>query len=132
MQPEAPVRAGPGAVRIGSGRDARQGLFGAFVARHGDGRADPDPQGFQTAWQHSHPTLLVANVPTALFVAAGLGWLTMGAATTLSQVFCVVILVVLGARVGWVIGHSWWLPIGGALFAGSVGCALAVLKYAIH
>jgi hypothetical protein len=87
---------------------------------------------FHTAWQHSHPTLSVANVPTAFFIAAGLGWLSMDAAMTLSQGFCVMVLIVLGARVGWVINHSWWLPIGGALFAGSVGCALAVLKYAIH
>lgn len=43
-----------------------------------------------------------------------------------------IILVLLGARVGWVIGHSWWLPIGGAVFAGGVGTGLAVLKYAIH
>jgi len=28
---------------------------------------------FGTAWQHSHPTLLVANVPTAIFVAASHG-----------------------------------------------------------
>ena len=87
---------------------------------------------FHTAWQHSHPTLTVANVPTALFLAAGFGWLTLETATTLSQVFCIAILVVLGARVGWVIGHSWWLSIGGALFAGSIGVALALLKYAIH
>lgn len=87
---------------------------------------------FGTAWQHSHSTLLVANVPTAFFVMAGFGWLTISMATTLSQAFCVVILVVLGARVGWVINHSWWLPIAGALFAGSVGVALAAMKYAIH
>jgi hypothetical protein len=87
---------------------------------------------FGAAWQHSHSTLLVANVPTAIFVAAGLGWVTISMATTLSQAFCVLILVVLGARVGWVINHSWWLPIAGALFAGSVGVGLAVMKYAIH
>lgn len=87
---------------------------------------------FLTAWQHSHPTLTVANMPTVLFLAAGLGWLTMDLATSLSQAFCVVILIGLGARVGWVINHSWWLPLGGALFAGSVGFALAVLKHAIH
>lgn len=86
----------------------------------------------RTAWRHSHPTLTVANLPTVLFIAAGLGWLSMDAATTLSQVFCVLILIVLGARVGWVIDHSWWLPIGGALFAGGVGSGLAILKYAIH
>lgn len=85
-----------------------------------------------TAWRHSHPTLTVANVPTALFIAAGLGWPSMAAATALSQAFCVIILILLGARVGWVIGHNWWLPIAGGAFAGSVGVALAVLKYAIH
>ncbi|MEL6103021.1 MAG: hypothetical protein AAFR68_17135 [Pseudomonadota bacterium] len=85
-----------------------------------------------TAWAHSHPTLTVANVPTVFFLAAGLGWLTMETATTLGQAFCIVILVVLGARVGWVIAHNWWLPFGGALFAGGIGSALALLKYAIH
>lgn len=87
---------------------------------------------FGAAWQHSHSTLLVANVPTAIFVLSGLGWLSVETATGLAQVFCILVLVVLGARVGWVINHSWWLPIGGALFAGSVGFALALLKYAIH
>ena len=87
---------------------------------------------FGTAWRHSHSTLLVANVPTGIFIFAGFGWLDVTTATAVAQLFCVVVLVVLGARVGWVINHSWWLPIGGALFAGSVGFALALLKYAIH
>ncbi|MEL6601163.1 MAG: hypothetical protein AAFO80_10530 [Pseudomonadota bacterium] len=87
---------------------------------------------FGAAWSHSHSTLLVANVPTAIFVVAGFGWLDVATATAIAQVFCVFVLVVLGARVGWVINHSWWLPIGGALFAGSVGVGLAAMKYAIH
>ena len=87
---------------------------------------------FGTAWQHSHSTLLVANVPTAFFVVAGLGWLSVETAVGLAQLFCVFVLVGLGARVGWVINHSWWLPIAGALFAGSVGVGLAAMKYAIH
>jgi hypothetical protein len=87
---------------------------------------------FGTAWGHSHSTLTVANVPTAIFLMSGLGWLSVETATALAQGFCIVLLVVLGARVGWVINHSWWLPIGGALFAGSVGFGLAALKYAIH
>ncbi len=87
---------------------------------------------FGAAWSHSHSTLLVANVPTAFFVVAELGWLSVETATGLAQLFCIVILVVLGARVGWVINHSWWLPIAGALFAGSVGVGLAAMKYAIH
>jgi len=87
---------------------------------------------FGSAWQHSHSTLWVVNVPTAFFVVAGLGWLSVATATGLSQLFCIVVLVVLGARVGWVINHSWWLPIAGALFAGGVGVGLAAMKYAIH
>ncbi|SEB07582.1 hypothetical protein SAMN05444370_1556 [Rubrimonas cliftonensis] len=85
-----------------------------------------------TAWQHSHSTLLVANVPTAIFIVAGLGWLSVPTATGLSQLFCISVLVALGARVGWVIDHSWWLPIAGALFSGSVGVGLAAMKHAIH
>lgn len=87
---------------------------------------------FGAAWSHSHSTLLVANVPTALYVFAGLGLFDVGTATVVAQAFCVVVLVVLGARVGWVINHSWWLPIAGALFSGSVGVGLAAMKYAIH
>lgn len=87
---------------------------------------------FGAAWAQSHSTLLVANVPTAIFVAAGLGWLDHETATMLAQACCVLILVALGARVGWVIDHGWWLPIGGAIFAGGVGVGLAAMKYAIH
>lgn len=87
---------------------------------------------FGAAWSHSHSTLLVANVPTAVFVVAGVGWMDVATATAIAQLFCVFVLVVLGARVGWVINHSWWLPIAGAVFAGSVGVGLAAMKYAIH
>lgn len=87
---------------------------------------------FGTAWQHSHPTLLVANVPTAIFLVAELGWLSVVTATGLSQLFCILVLVALGALVGWVIDHSRWLPIAGALFTGSVGVGLAAMKHAIH
>lgn len=87
---------------------------------------------FLTAWQHSYSTLIVVNVPTALFIAAGLGWIAVATATSLAQLFCVLVLTLLGARVGWVINHSLWLPIAGALFTGSVGIGLAAMKYAIH
>lgn len=90
------------------------------------------PAAWQAAWSHSHPTLWVANVPTALFVAAGLGWIGSEMAVLLSQLFCVAILIVLGARVGWVVRHSAWLSLGGAAFAGGIGIGLAAMKYAIH
>jgi hypothetical protein len=87
---------------------------------------------FGAAWQHSLSTLLVANVPTAILALAGLGWLSVQTATGLSQLFCIFVLFVRGARVGWVINHTWWLPIAGALFAGGVGVGLAAMRYAIH
>lgn len=87
---------------------------------------------WSAAWQHSYPTLAVANLPTLLILAAGLGWMDFALAVALSQVFCVAILVVLGARVGWAINPNSWLPVGGAAFVGGIGSALAALKYALH
>jgi len=87
---------------------------------------------WKTAWHHSHPTLTVANLPTLLLLSTGLGWLDFGSAITISQAFCVVLLAVLGARVGWAIQPKSWLPLGGALFVGGIGSALAALKHAIH
>jgi hypothetical protein len=85
-----------------------------------------------SAWRHVHPTLSVANVPAALFLGAGMGWISVHSVVTMSQVYCILILLVLGARVGWAIGHGPWLSLGGALFAGALGTALAAIKYALH
>ncbi|MEL6708813.1 MAG: hypothetical protein AAFP79_11065 [Pseudomonadota bacterium] len=85
-----------------------------------------------SAWNGSHPTLAVVVLPTALFLAAGLGLCSSGLATVLSQAYCLAILVLFGARVGWVIGHGPWLSIAGALFAGGIGSALAAMKYVLH
>jgi hypothetical protein len=89
-------------------------------------------QALHTAWRHAHPTQSVANLPTALFLAAGLGWIWIDAAVTLSQLYCIAFLVVLGARVGWVVGRGPWLIFAGAVFSGGIGCALAIMKSAIH
>ena len=86
----------------------------------------------RSAWRGSHPILFVAHLPTALFLASGLGWVLPEAAMLISQFFCILILVIFGARVGWVISHGPWLPLLGALFAGGLGSALALLKYAIQ
>ena len=130
--PEAPFE--PALVLFGSVLAVTLAKAFSELLSHGieTGERILTAKAFGTAWAHSHPTLTVANVPTALFVAAGLGWLATDTATTLSQAFCIAILVVLGARVGWVIGHNLWLPLGGAVFAGSIGIALAFLKHAIH
>lgn len=84
------------------------------------------------AWRHSSPTLAVANLPTLCFVFAGLGWISVPMAFTLSQITAVTLLAVLGARVGWVIDRRVMPAVMGALFAGSVGLALAAFKYLIH
>lgn len=84
------------------------------------------------AWHNSHPILVVAVFPTLLFLAAAFGLCSAHAATMLSQVYCVAILVLFGARVGWVISRGLWLTITGALFAGGIGSALAVLRYLLH
>jgi len=85
-----------------------------------------------SAWRHSHPTLTIANVPTLVILAAGYGLVDYAVAVAVSQLFCVAVLVVLGARVGWAIRPGTWLPVGGAVFVGGIGSALAALKYAFH
>jgi hypothetical protein len=52
-------------------------------------------------------------------------------AITLSHAFCIAILVVLGARVGWAISRDMWHPILGAMGARTIGVALAAMNYAI-
>jgi len=84
------------------------------------------------AWRHSSPTLAVANLPALLFCAAGLDWIGPDRALVLSQGLCVALLALLGARVGWVLDGKAGPAILGAVFAGGVGLALAILKYVIH
>jgi len=87
---------------------------------------------WRAAWRHSRATLAVAIVPTLFLVGAGAGWMDFALAVAASQVYCVGVLVVMGARVGWAIHPKSWLPVGGAAFAGGIGSALAALKYALH
>ena len=131
-QPKSPFE--PAAILFGSVLAVTLAKAFAELLSHAieTGERILTPLAWRAAWRHSHPILSVANLPTALFIAAGLGWLTVDTAALVSQGVCVVILLVLGARVGWVINHGLWLSIGGALFAGGIGLALAAMKYAIH
>ncbi|MEC3861236.1 hypothetical protein VK792_08070 [Mesobacterium sp. TK19101] len=88
--------------------------------------------GWQAAWRHSTPTLAAANLPTALFVAAGLGWMQPESALLSSQAVCIALLATTGARIGWVLDRSVMNALLGALFAGGIGLALAILKHLIH
>lgn len=84
------------------------------------------------AWMHAKPTLVTANISTALFLAAGFGFLSTELALYLSQTSCVVFLLALGARVGWVLDRAVLSAVLGALFAGGVGLLLAGMKFLIH
>ena len=87
---------------------------------------------WRAAWRHSNPTLAVANLPTLLFVAAGLGWLSLELSVLLSHALCIAVLLVLGARAGWVIDGGVVPAALGGLFAGGVGVALSLMKLLIH
>lgn len=87
---------------------------------------------WRSAWRHSAPTLAVVNLPTLMFVAAGLGWIAAETAGFLAQVVCLVVLLAVGGRVGWVIDRRPLPALFGALFAGGIGLALALVKYIIH
>lgn len=87
---------------------------------------------WRAAWNHSKPTLAVANLPTAFFLAASADWLSAEFAVVLSQWVCVGLMVVLGARVGWVIDGRVMPAVLGGMLAGGVGVALALMKVTIH
>lgn len=87
---------------------------------------------WRNAWHHSAPTLAVANVPTALYLAAWQNWMAADAALLLSQVLCVTLLAVLGGRAGWVLDGRWFPAILGAVFAGGTGLLLSIVKHVIH
>lgn len=84
------------------------------------------------AWRHSRPTLVTANLATLMFVLAALGVLSPATAVAVSQIICVGFLLLLGARVGWVLDRSVVSASLGAVAAGGVGLLLAGLKYVIH
>lgn len=86
----------------------------------------------RSAWKGSHPVLFAALLPSGLMLVSGYGWLSLEAAILASQLYCILVLLMFGARVGWVIGHGPLLPVAGALFAGGFGALLAIMKYLLH
>ena len=84
------------------------------------------------AWHHSRVTLVAANLPTLFFVASSFGFWTVAWAVSLSQVYCTLLLMLVGARVGWRVDGKVLSVFLGAVFAGGVGLALAVMKHVIH
>lgn len=87
---------------------------------------------WRAAWHHSSATLAVANVPTLCFIAAAFGWLSSELAVLLSHLVCISLLLVLGARAGWVIDGRIGPAILGGFFAGGIGAALSLMKLLTH
>jgi hypothetical protein len=106
--------------------------FSELLSRALDSGEKMTRASLRRAWAHSRPVLVTANLSTALFMAAGFGVITSQAALILSQASCVLFLLVLGARVGWVLERRLLSTILGAAFAGSVGLVLALMKFVIH
>lgn len=106
--------------------------FAEFLSHAIDSGTRPTRHDWRAAWRHSAPTLGTANLPTLLFIANGLGWITSETAIVASQGVCVALLALVGGRLGWVIDGSIPRSMLGATFAGGIGLALAVLKHVIH
>jgi hypothetical protein len=131
FQPNAPFR--PAFILFGSVLAMALARTLAMLFAHGveTGERIMTMASFREAWRGSHPILIASYPPTALFVADGFGWLSTDAALNLSQLYCILILGILGARSGWVIRGGFWYPVLGAVSVGGMGSLLALMKYAI-
>jgi hypothetical protein len=90
------------------------------------------PPSFRSAWQHSRPTLVAANLPTLLILLASVGVVSVEQSIALAQGICILYLLGLGGRMGWVARRTWRAVVLGALFSGGIGVALAAAKYLLH
>ncbi|WP_371054645.1 hypothetical protein [Rhodosalinus sp. K401] len=106
--------------------------FAEVIAAELERCADAQKKAFTDAWRHSRPTLVAANVPTGLILASGTGLLPTPAAIGLAQGFGILLLLVLGGRVGWIARRKFRSVLLGALFTGGIGLALSAMKYLMH
>ena len=132
LQPSAPFR--PAFILFGSVLTMALARTLAMLFAHGveTGERIMTTAAVREAWRGSHPILIASYPPTALFVADGFDWLSMNAALNLSQLYCILVLAILGARSGWVIRGGVWYPFLGAVSVGGMGSLVAVMKYAIN
>jgi len=106
--------------------------FAEFLAHALKTRERLTGAAYRRAWAHSRASLVAANLPALGFAAAHFGWMTGDFASIFAQVYCIGLLLFLGARVGWVIDRTPLAALLGAGFAGGVGLLLALVKYLIH
>ena len=92
----------------------------------------PDREALVAAWHHVRPALVAANLPAALFVLVHFGVGSGDSAVKLSQIYCVFLLSVFGARLGWIVDRTIWSASVSALFACGFGLVLSVAKFLLH
>lgn len=84
------------------------------------------------AWHHSRAAFVAANLPAAIMVAAAFKWIGFASAVALAQACCVLLLMIFGARVGWVVDRTPLSATLGAFCAGGLGGLLSAAKYLFH
>jgi hypothetical protein len=106
--------------------------FAGVMAEAIQGRRKPGREDFRQAWLHGQAALVAANLPALLFGLSALGVLGAGLAMALAEGFCILMLMLVGARVGWVAEHRVASAVAGAAFVGGLGIALGLLKLMLH
>lgn len=106
--------------------------FAEILARPLDTGEAVTRQSIRAAWRHARDTLTAANLPALFFLGAWLGLWSPPAALYSAQIFATLLLVLVGARVGWRVGGCLPEAFAGGAAAGAVGVILAMLKYVIH
>lgn len=92
----------------------------------------PDRSHIRQAWHHSRAAFLAANLPAAIMVAAAFEWIGFATAVALAQACCVLLLMIFGARVGWVVDRTAISAALGTICAGGLGGLLSAAKYLFH
>lgn len=106
--------------------------FAGVMADSIQDRRRPTRQDFREAWLHGRAALVAANTPAILFGLSAVGVMDAKLAMALAEGFCILMLMLVGARVGWAAEHRVASAVAGAAFVGGLGAALGVLKLILH
>lgn len=105
-------------AKISSDAVQQRQSFGWAEVRHG--------------WHHSRPTLIAANIPTALIAGSSLGIYSFDTAIAFAQISAISLLAVYGYSIGWVIYRRSVPGLLHAAFTSGIGVSLAAVKYMLH
>lgn len=110
-------------------------LAKAFAQVSADAVHQRQPFGWEeirSAWSHSAPTLLAANIPTLLIAGSATGLYTFTTSIWLAEIAAIGLLAVYGYSIGWVIYGRRIPGLLHAAFTSSIGIALSLMKFVIH